>query len=234
MRVAIISDVHANFEALSALPRTYDELWVLGDLVNYGPDPAETVEFIRSRAAVAIRGNHDHSVGWDAEPRCSPRFTQMAEETRLYTKSALSEKHKEFLRRLPLTLRREIDGVTFFLCHATPANPLYEYRPPDSPMWPREPAHAGANIVLVGHTHLQFERSSGTRAVVNPGSLGQSKTGEPGARYALWDNGRIELKSFAYPFERTIAKIESLPLSRQVKEDLAYVLRTGMAPPARS
>jgi protein phosphatase len=235
MKVALISDVHANLEALTTLPETYDELWVLGDLVNYGPDPAETIEFIRSRAAVVIRGNHDHSVGWDEDPRCSPRFTQMAEETRQYSQSALSDEQKAFLRRLPLTIRREIDGVTFFLCHATPIDPLYEYRPPDSPHWRiQEDASAGADIILVGHTHLQFVRSAETRTVVNPGSLGQSKHGDPSARYAVWEDGGIELKSFAYPVERTIAKIQSLPLSASVKEDLAYVLGTGTIPPRRS
>ena len=232
MKVAIISDVHANLEALTALPETYNELWVLGDLVNYGPDPAETVEFIRSRAAVVIRGNHDHSVGWDEDPRCSPRFAQMAEETRQYTLSALSREQKDFLRRLPLTIRREIDGVVFFLCHATPADPLYEYRPPDSPCWEiQEEASAGADIILVGHTHLQFVRSSQDRTIVNPGSLGQSKLGDPSARYAVWENGRIELKSFAYSVERTIARTKSLPLSRSVKEDLAFVLGTGAVAP---
>lgn len=233
MKVAIISDVHANLEALTALPEAYDELWVLGDLVNYGPDPAATVEFIRSRAATVIRGNHDHSVGWDEDPRCSPRFGQMAEETRQYTQSTLSDEHKAFLRRLPLTIRREIDGAAFFLCHATPTSPLYEYRAPDSPRWQiREEASAGADIILVGHTHLQFVRPSDGRTIVNPGSLGQSKLGDPSARYAIWDDGRIELKSFAYPVEQTIEKIEALPLSARVKADLVHVLRTGAVPPS--
>ena len=62
MRISIISDLHANLEALSALPRDYDELWVLGDLVNYGPNPAEIIDFVRSHASMIIRGNHDHSV----------------------------------------------------------------------------------------------------------------------------------------------------------------------------
>jgi predicted phosphodiesterase len=81
MRICIISDLHANLEALRALPGGYDELWVLGDLVNYGPDPAAVIDFVRSRASLVIRGNHDHSVGFDADCGCSPRFRAMAEAT---------------------------------------------------------------------------------------------------------------------------------------------------------
>jgi hypothetical protein len=61
MKIAIISDIHGNFDALSALPESYDELWVLGDLVNYGPEPGAVIDHIKSNAAVIVRGNHDHS-----------------------------------------------------------------------------------------------------------------------------------------------------------------------------
>jgi hypothetical protein len=87
MRICLISDLHANLEALRALPGGYDELWVLGDLVNYGPDPAAVIDFVRSRASLVIRGNHDHSVGFAADCGCSPRFRAMAEATRDYTAS---------------------------------------------------------------------------------------------------------------------------------------------------
>lgn len=60
MKIVIISDIHGNFDALSALPEVYDELWVLGDLVNYGPDPVAAVDFVRSKAAVVVCGNHDY------------------------------------------------------------------------------------------------------------------------------------------------------------------------------
>src|SRR5439155_23303178 len=128
MRICIISDLHANLEALEALPGDYDELWVLGDLVNYGPDPGAVVDFVRSRASIVIRGNHDHSVGYNEDCRCSPRFRIMAEETRDFTTSTLSASDKQYLRELPISARREVYGKLFFLCHATPSDPLYEYR----------------------------------------------------------------------------------------------------------
>jgi hypothetical protein len=64
MKICTISDLHANLEALSALPCDYEEQWVLGDLVNYGPNPVDTIDFVRSHASMVVRGNHDHSVGF--------------------------------------------------------------------------------------------------------------------------------------------------------------------------
>ena len=90
MKILIISDIHGNFDALAALQETYDELWVLGDLVNYGPDPAAVIDFVRSKATVVVCGNHDYSIGFNQDPRCSARFREMAEATRRYTNSVLS------------------------------------------------------------------------------------------------------------------------------------------------
>jgi putative phosphoesterase len=231
MRICIISDLHANLEALCALPGGYHELWVLGDLVNYGPDPAATIDFIRSRASVVIRGNHDHAVGFDADCGCSPRFRAMAQATRDYTAAVVSAADRQYLRDLPTSAWRQANGKAFFLCHATPSDLLYEYRPPASPRWEQaESASAGADVILAGHTHLQFSRAAGQRTVVNPGSLGQSKAGDPRARYAIWEDGRFELKALEYPVERTIAKVSALSLGGGIKRDLIHVLRTGTVP----
>ncbi len=232
MKILIISDLHANLEALRALPRDCDELWVLGDLVNYGPNPAETIEFVRSHASVIVRGNHDHAVGFGADCRCSPRFRAMAAATGDYTLAVLGAADKRFLRELPTSAWREVDGRKFFLCHATPSDPLYEYRPPDSPLWWGEGEAAGADVVVVGHAHLQFALRSERRMVVNPGSLGQSKAGDPRARYAVWQDGEISLRALDYPVERTVTKIHSLPLPETIKSELATVLRTGKVAPA--
>ena len=61
------------------MPGSYDELWVLGDLVNYGPEPSEVVEFIRKNATLVISGNHDFAVGRSVDPKCSPAFRAMSE-----------------------------------------------------------------------------------------------------------------------------------------------------------
>src|SRR5260370_8150864 len=94
MRIVIISDVHGNLEALTTLPEPYDELFVLGDLGNYGPNPIEVVDWVRARASLIVRGNHDHSVGFGEDPHRIPAGR--------YTPSVLDEAPNHFLRNLPL------------------------------------------------------------------------------------------------------------------------------------
>jgi protein phosphatase len=233
MRVLIVSDLHANLEAVAALPRNFDRLWVLGDLVNYGPNPAEVVEFVRENAEMAVRGNHDHSIGNDRDPQCSARFRAMAEETGRYTRSALNEEQVRYLRNLPVKATVAAEGIWFSMCHAAPPDPLFEYREEDSPLWLADAIAPGIGIELVGHTHIPFRRALENRLVVNPGSVGQPKHGRAEARYAIWQDGKISLESVPYEVEATVAKLRRLPLSPQVFEDLAFVLRHGRVPSAR-
>ncbi len=230
MRALIISDLHANLEAVSALPSDYDRLWVLGDLVNYGPDPAAVIRFVRERAALLVRGNHDHAIGFGEDPRCSARFRDMAEEMRRYTMTAVSEDDRQYLRSLPLKATIEAEGIRFLMCHAVPSEPLYEYRCEDSPMWLTEEPGSAVDVELVGHTHLPFRRLARSRLIANPGSVGQPKHGRPEACYAIWENGKITLASVAYDVEATIDKLRRLPISAEVFEDLAFVLRYGTVP----
>jgi len=231
LKILIVSDLHANLEALKALPKDFDRLWVLGDLVNYGPNPLEVVEFVRDKAAMVVRGNHDHSIGFDEDPRCSPSFRLMAEETRRYTGSVLSEDHRAYLRTLPLTATVAADGAHVLMCHAVPADPLFEYRREDSPLWLDDAVDSAVNLELVGHTHIPFRRSLATCSIVNPGSVGQPKHGRPEVCYAVWQDGIVTLTAVPYDFERTIAKLRRLSLSAGVFEDLAWVLRNGRGPP---
>jgi putative phosphoesterase len=232
VKILIISDVHGNAEALNALHESYDELWVLGDLVTYGPEPTEVVQHLREQASLIVRGNHDHAVGHDVDPRCSPPFRAMAEATRQHAMKVLSDDDKRFLRDLPLTASVERDGQRLFLCHATPSDPLFAYCPPDSPAWRHESASVDADIILVGHTHLPFVKRFGTRTVVNPGSLGQPKDGGPEASYAVWEDGAVTLRKVAYPVDRTVAKMKELALPAGIAVDLEHLLRTGQPPAA--
>ncbi len=230
MRILIASDLHANLEALEALPVDFDQLWVLGDLVNYGPDPSATIRYVRDHAALVVCGNHDHAAGFGEDSRCSPRFRTMAEETCRYTRSVLGEEELDYLRGLPLAAACEVAGVHFLLCHAAPSNPLYEYRPADSGLWFADKQER-AGVVLAGHTHLPFVRTRGGKTAVNPGSAGQPKHGRAEACYAVWEDGQITLRSAPYDAERAIAKLRKLPLSSEVFNDLAFVLRNGRVPP---
>jgi putative phosphoesterase len=227
MKAVIISDLHGNYDALNALPESYDELWVLGDLVNYGPEPSLVVNFISTHASHAVRGNHDHAVGFEADPRCTLRYREMAAATQKVSLAQLNETQKEFLRGLPAKEQVQCDGKRVYLCHAKPSDPLYGYCPADSDDWIAEVETTKSDILLVGHTHTPFIRRIGERIVCNPGSLGQPKTGRPDACYALWQDGVLELKSFAYPVETTIKKINALPMMPEIKRDLITVLQTG-------
>ncbi len=231
MKILIISDLHANLEAIEALPQEFDQLWVLGDLVNYGPDPSAAIRYVRQHASLIVRGNHDHAVGFGEDPRCSARFRKMAEETCRYTRSVLEEDELRYLRGLPLTVAGDVAQRHYLLCHAVPSNPLYEYRTAESDLWSTDP-DGWFGTVFAGHTHLPFQRTFTGKTIVNPGSVGQPKHGRAEASYAIWEDGKVTLGAVAYDVERTVDKLRSLSLSADVFEDLAFVLRNGSAPPA--
>lgn len=234
MRIAILSDIHGNMEALEAINEPFDELWVLGDLVNYGPEPGAVVDFIRRCAAVVVRGNHDNAIGNGRDPQCSPPFREMAQQMQAYTTAVLDEPQKSYLRSLPVTASRFVDGRRFFLCHATPTDPLFRYLSPEPAEWRREAEAVDADVLLVGHTHLPFDLRLGERRVLNPGSVGQPKHGAPEACYAIWDSGSVELKAVRYRVDETARKVRALPLEGRIRQQLAAVLLEGSSPGDRS
>ena len=152
MKIVVISDIHANLDAFMALPETGDELWVLGDLVDYGPNPKEVVALVRSRAEVVIRGNHDQAVAFGKDSRCSARYRQMATETQEFSIRAIGSDLLGFLQQLPVRRTLERDGKKFYLCHAIPSNPLYEYCPEGSGRWAQEVRETETDYLLVGRS----------------------------------------------------------------------------------
>jgi protein phosphatase len=227
MKIAIFSDIHGNLEALQSVREEWDQLWVLGDLVNYGPDPGAVVDFVRQNASVVVCGNHDHAVASGADPRCSPAFREMALAMQKYTQSVLGDDQKAYLHCLPRTAQMEVGGYRFFLCHAAPSDPLFKYGPTERAFWTQETAAVLADILLIGHTHLPFVMDLDAKRVVNPGSVGQPKHGAPEACYAVWDDGIITLKSCPYPIEETVRKVLALPVDMRIRRKLAEVLVTG-------
>lgn len=232
MKIVIVSDIHGNYEALRALPELRcDELWVLGDLVNYGPQPQEVIKWTQTHADEVVRGNHDHAVGYLTDPRCSARFREMARWMQNFAIEKLAIPERIYLRQLPLFKQLRRGRTRFYLCHAVPSDPLYPYCQRDADRWIIETTHLETDVLLVGHTHIPFVRQIEQCTVVNPGSLGQPKHGKPEACYAVWENGTIELRSFTYPVEKCVRLIERLDVPEPVKRDLTEVLRTG-APPS--
>ena len=113
MKLLILSDIHGNLDALHAIRESYDELWVLGDIVNYGPEPREALEAVRATASIFVQGNRDHAVGHGERFRRSARFREVAEATRRFTSSQLSGSQKAYLRSLPVKVQVERKGCAF-------------------------------------------------------------------------------------------------------------------------
>jgi putative phosphoesterase len=231
VKVVIISDIHANLAALDALPeRQYDQLWCIGDLVDYGPDPHEVVEWMRKNATVVVRGNHDNAAGFNADPQCSTPYKKLAEETLRLTLQLCTKEDLNYLKDLPVYRELSVGSTRFYLVHATPTDPLFGYCPEGSPSWREQVACIDADMLVVGHTHTPFIRREGKTTILNPGSVGQPKTGRPRACYAVWEDGQAFLKEYEYPIAETIRGIRAMPIPREDQEALITVLQTGKIP----
>jgi protein phosphatase len=233
VKIAIVSDIHGNLAALKAFPEAgYDQLWCLGDLVDYGPRPREVIQWVQKNAAVAVRGNHDHAVGLDVDPQCSPAFSGLADVTRKYTLAIVSESEREFLRKLSIHREFEVGKANIYCVHATPSDPLFGYCAENSDRWQQEVDRIAADVLVVGHTHTPFIRRIGRTLIVNPGSLGQPKTGRSLACYAVYEDGNFSLKEYEYPIQETEQDIRNMPISPQDQEALIAVLHTGTPSPS--
>jgi putative phosphoesterase len=197
MKIVIISDIHGNFAALEHFPERHcDQLWCLGDLVDYGPKPHEVIEWVRRRATAAVRGNHDHAVGFNVDPEYSVPHKQSAFEAMRFTQEACTKDDIEFLRNLAVQRELVVGSNRFYLVHAIPTDPLFGYRPPDSELWANEVERINADFLVVGHTHTPFIRRIGGCTILNPGSLRRSKSSL--ACYAVWEDGEISFREYRY------------------------------------
>lgn len=230
MRILVVSDIHANWPALAAIREPHDICLCLGDLVDYGPDPGPCVRWAMENAHHTIRGNHDHGVAQGVPVRGERGYRYLTRASRPLMWNALGVEERRFLLRLPLTRRFTIDGRRFLLVHATPRDPLDEYVMRDPEAWARRVEGAEADVVCVGHTHMQFSINAGGTLVVNPGSVGQPRDGDPRAAYAVIDGGTVELKRVAYPIEETVARLEASTMPDRAKWIAGECLRLGRMP----
>jgi diadenosine tetraphosphatase ApaH/serine/threonine PP2A family protein phosphatase len=140
----------------------------------------------------------------------------------------LSATASVYLASLPVLHRVQMGNAAWVLCHAVPSDPLFEYVPPHSrSRWVREWEEIGRPQVLaVGHTHLPFVHHVGSGVVLNPGSVGQPKDGDPRAAYAVWNDGVVELKRAAYDID-AVARDLTDRFPPHVALPLAGVLHTG-------
>ncbi len=227
MRILLVADIHANWPALRTLQENYDICLCLGDLVDYALDPVPCIDWARRHAHYSVRGNHDHAVAQNIIASGRNGFKYLTSVTRQVTRSLLGEPDLRFLANLPVTQAATLDGTRFLLVHATPRDPLDEYAYPDAELWGRRLQNVEADVICVGHTHQPYVLEVGDKLVINPGSLGQPRDGDPRGAYAIIDDNRVELKRLHYPVEETVAKINESPIPDQAKELLAEAFRTG-------
>ncbi len=232
MRILIVSDIHANWPALAAIDEPHDVCLCLGDLVDYGPDPAPCVRWAMAHARYAIRGNHDHGVAQGVPVTGERGYRYLTRVSRPRMWDALGPDERRYLLQLPLTVRVTLGGKRFLLVHATPRDPLDEYLMKDPQTWARRVHNVEADIVCVGHSHQQFNLSIDGTVVLNPGSVGQPRDGDPRAAYAVIDDNKIELKRVEYPIEETVARVEATDLPERAKELLRHAFRAGRLPDA--
>lgn len=230
MRILVVSDIHANWPALRAIDRPFDVCLCLGDLVDYGPDPAPCVRWAMTRATHAIRGNHDHGVAQGIPVAGETGFRYLTSVTRPTMWDALGPDERRYLLQLPVTRRFTLFGKRFLLVHATPRDPLDEYVLKDAEGWAKRLRNVHADIVCVGHTHMQFKLEVEGVTVVNPGSVGLPRDGDPRAAFAIIEDDRIELRRVPYPIEETVAHVEATSWPPRAKEIICHVLRVGRLP----
>jgi len=229
MRVAVISDVHANYRALEAVleqidAERVDAVWCLGDTVGYGPRPNKCCEAVSSRSSYSLVGNHDLVVLGELS---ISDFNDDAAEAAIWTSQVLTQESRAFLE--PLQPAGEVAGVDLF--HASARDPVWEY------VLTEEAARgtfelSDASLVLVGHSHVALalsdngDRITGGvalagsevelegRWLLNPGSVGQPRDGDPRAAWLLLDldRGLAAFRRAPYAIEQTQAEMRKLGL----------------------
>lgn len=242
MRYLMLSDIHANLEAFEAVldsASDFDKIWCLGDLVGYGPEPNECIERLREFDHVCVAGNHD----WAALDRIDlEEFNPEAQIASRWTQAQLTDENRAFLDNLPTTLIE--DGFT--LVHGSPRQPVWEYVLYPSIARPNF-NHFGTQFCFLGHTHvpvifeLVFQEFGEFceltqpplngpiplgehRLILNPGSVGQPRDGDPRASYAILDleHLTIEYRRVFYAIEKTQQRMAELGLPERLISRLSY------------
>ena len=220
MRYGVVADIHGNlpaFEAVIDAMPAVDRWLCAGDVVGYNPWPAECVDQVRELDAATVMGNHDRAVASDT----GFRFNSMAAAGVSYAREKLDEDAIDWLDSLPN--RRTIDGGEILIVHGHPENPdRYTYPEEFEP----EMLEDNARVTITGHTHVQGVREFDEGVVMNPGSVGQPRDGDPEAAFAVLDideggdadtaNVDVETHRVAYDIDRVIDAVEDAELPRKI------------------
>jgi putative phosphoesterase len=230
MRLLVISDIHGNADALRAVAdaEEADGVLCLGDIVDYGPRPDAAVRWVMEHSDTTVRGNHDTAVAMGVSCHCAPLFRRLSEESRKLTIPMLGSGERHFLAGLPERRELELGGMKLALVHAAPSDPLYRYLPAsDTAGWEREIEPIDADVILVGHTHMPVALRYGGKLLLNPGSVGLQRDGDPRASYAVLEDGEPQLKRVDYEVDATVKTLWQWGLPHDVAGALERVYRTG-------
>ena len=194
-RIAILSDIHGNSAATKAVLADIDGIapdviYCLGDLVGYGACPNKSIDLIRDRAIPTIVGNYDDGVGFDRDD-CGCAYKDDGERERgqqslMWTRSVVTDDRKAWLRSLSPEIRLDVNGVRLRLVHGSPRRIneyLFEDRDPAS--LARIARGADCDVLLFGHTHVPWSRRIEGVLMVNTGSVGKPKDGDPRAGWVV-------------------------------------------------
>lgn len=230
MRVLVIADIHGNRAALDAIQEPYDLCVCAGDLVDYGPEPGPCIDWVKEHATYCVRGNHDHGVAQNVEVQGVGGFRMLTALTRPLSVAAVTPEQRRYLADLPTSVMFSIAGKRVLMVHATPRDPMDEYAPSDPAFWKPRLAGLKVDYLIAGHTHQAYTLQVNGTLVINPGSVGLSRNGDPRAAYAIIENDAVTLKRVTYDVEATVRGTEAQlhdPVARQMLVD---VLRTGGLP----
>jgi len=245
MKIAVLSDIHANLHALEAVLAEvdaggFDELWCLGDNVGYGPRPNECAALLRERATVCLAGNHDLVV-LGKIPMTA--FAGDAAAAAVWTQRTLDDDARTFLEGLEPAAA--VPGAELF--HGSPRDPVWDYVLSDDAAR-QSFAATLAPLVLVGHSHVALELSSAgagihggkadadlrldlgdRRRLLNPGSVGQPRDGDPRAAWLEIDDTEVDnqrawatFRRTVYPVALTQAEVRGQGLPEILAERLAH------------
>lgn len=216
MRYAILADIHANLVAFKTVLNEIEasggveQLWCLGDIIGYGPDPSACIDLLRQYPHLCVAGNHD----WAAIGKVDVSdFNPEAAEACLWTGRQLSPDDIEYLQSLPLSAAHG----DFTIVHGSPREPIWEYVLSTSIAYDNF-QHLDTRYCLIGHSHvpivfryqgdtcipvkLPAELKLGAeRLIVNPGSVGQPRDGDPRAAYAVYDEDASTMYHYRIPYE---------------------------------
>ena len=244
MRALVLSDIHANLEALEAVLSDarnrggFDVIWCLGDTVGYGPDPGACVDRIREFDLVAIAGNHDHAAIGIIDAR---DFNPAAKAAAEWTAGQIDARHVEFLSSLPFVSVQE----PFTLVHGSLRDPIVEY------LLDRDSASGTLALLetkycFVGHSHIPFVccevdgnpliidfkdfpedelvALGNERQIINPGGVGQPRDRDPRPSYAVYDSEEANIlrHRVTYDIAKTQKKMKSANLPGHLIERLEY------------